>query len=823
MKILKLPWLVHKEEHRKYEVYASDVSPDKLRLATGGLDGKVRIWSVPDIVKYGATPVPNDEESRKPLASMSRHTGSVTVVKFSPDGKLLASGSDDRILLIWEREDNQNQPVFGSENDREHWNVRRRLVAHDNDIQDMCWAPDASILVTVGLDRSIIVWNGSTFEKIKRFDVHQSHIKGVIFDPANKYFATASDDRTVSIFRYHKAGDTSFTIEHVVSDPFKGSPLTTYFRRLSWSPDGQHIAVPNATNGPVTSVAIISRGTWDSNVSLIGHVSPTEVARFSPRLYKSQQAEKEAAHVDEGNEELNAEIATDSKEPRRSEFNGETTRVDSVLATAGQDKTLCIWSTAKSRPLLVLYDITNKSITDMGWSPDGQLLFLSSLDGSITVLMFEEGELGDAIPLEKNIEHLYKYGVDKDSLDFPESVKQLDLEAVALKLRQSDSLLIARSAIFELPEVAQAPEVTQVENEALIRPPSVAVATASNNDTAEAEQLNKTTVKNGRKRVAPTLISSGQSPKRPKSAFIPNKVPVNKVRTPELGQKGAVASYKLSKASYPMPRLGIHSLIMGVRERNAEKFYKEKEPGTSDLDADVVGDSEGQDDTELTLTLNAKTTADRVWSCDPGIRYVEVPSVVPDADAALVEFGDFDDLYILEIRNGVERSLQFDTEALFENPTKLLGYHKGERILTVFLPEIVLCAIGLAKSKLWAVATATGSIFIYSTYGRALFPKICLGHKVIKLASIDNYLIALTETGLLFSWNVNTGRSLHKNVSILPILCTDPVDSHRVRIFKKLSYLTLSMPELCLKVNLTNPQSSYCWLAHLGCWTQADD
>lgn len=457
-------------EHRTLECYSVTVNRAGTRLATGGLDGKVKVWDVSSVLHFknhenDTKPafdpldhrMANQEVYERPVAQMSRHNGAVTCVKFSPLGRFLASGSDDKIVLIWEKDDLAPRPKqFGeAEAEVEHWTVRRRLVAHDNDVQDICWLPDGLLLITVGLDRSIIIWSGTTFERIKRYDVHQSMVKGIVFDPANKFFATASDDRTVRVFRYyHKSNDLAsnyeFQLEHIVTDPFSKLPLTSYFRRMSWSPDGQHVAVPNATNGPVTSVAVVNRGDWATNVSLIGHEAPCEVCLFSPRIYRTSDRSDDEGEMEKDvkeEKEQNQKPETDEKEEKAQKDHGidnnngsgqkssttshSSAPLTTILATGGQDRCLAIWSTARGKPLVVAEEIASGAITDICWTPDGQALFISSIDGLITCVSFEPGELGEVVSEDVVASQLVKYGGDRERMEFPESATTLALEQKA--------------------------------------------------------------------------------------------------------------------------------------------------------------------------------------------------------------------------------------------------------------------------------------------------------------------------------------------------------------------------------------------------------
>lgn len=723
MLFIKPSWLGHFDERNEIKaIFSIHISPDGSRLASGGFDSKVKIWSTKAILE-------EHNDGPKQLCSMSIHTGVVTAVRFSPNGKYLASGSDDRIIIIWQMEA-KNQAynkMFGTnETNVENWRSFRRLIGHDNDIQDLAWNHNNSILVSVGLDSAIIVWHGSTFEKLKKIDAHQSHVKGITFDPVGKYFATESDDRTIKIWR-----TSDYSLEKTVSKPFKNSPSTTYFRRPSWSPDGSHIAGPNAMNGPVSSVAVIERGTWTSLINLIGHEGAVEVTSFNPIIFRLPNTNKE-----------------DNK-------------IMTIIACAGQDRTLSIWNTMNPRPILVTQEIAEKSIGDLCWSPDGLSLFLCSYDGSIVACLFDKDEFGEPLTAADTEKLLSKYDHGRHGAILPESTAQLELEAKTIEAeanahikRMEDLMGTSESIKIESTSSETKHEslnkelessTMQTEKPTIHTPkqPSKTIniiSPAPSNNTQKPIQQKITITKDGKKRVTPQLLSNLSD------APIATSLPESLLQTyPEQNALGQVLD--LSEPSYALPKGGVRSLIIGNKRKNPSDENEEQKVFPK------KGKSKQTDD--HTKTNIPEFIRPAVISPSTSVSQIRlgVPKVI-----SIISISINSTNHILDVRNGAGE----------RKPTKISAIKKGNILWTDFLPKAVLLLAG--NTLFWAAGCEDGSIIVWSPCGRRLFPSIILESSPCFLECQGPFLMCITSIGLLHVWNILLESSPHPPVSLAPIL-----------------------------------------------------
>ncbi|KAJ4144455.1 hypothetical protein LMH87_003337 [Akanthomyces muscarius] len=774
MLLIKPSWLSHSGEQKDFEVYSCHVSPDGKRLATAGGDGHVRIWSTEAI--YNS----RDPSYTKPrqLCHMSHHLGTIHSVRFSPNGKYLASGADDKLICVYHLDKGPPPATFGSDEPPpvENWKTYKRLIGHENDVQDLAWSYDSSILVSVGLDSKVVVWSGYTFEKLKSLPAHQSHVKGICFDPANKFFATASDDRTIKIFRFTSPGPSStqhdminnFVLETTISSPFKSSPLTTYFRRCSWSPDGNHIAAANAVNGPVSSVAIIERTRWDCEINLIGHEAPTEVCLFSPRLFHTSKPGGEASESDQPS-------------------------LVTVIAAAGQDKTLSLWNTNTSRPVVILQDLAGKSISDLAWTPDGETLFAASLDGSIVVARFEDGELGWVATAEENDRALQKYGASRKGMGIAEDVDGLMLEDQS-KAGESRDLQSRMGALMgDAPagegNASAATNGTQT-GDSTPKPAANGVSSEKPEQDKTAERVKElksrvTVGKDGKKRVAPLLVSSsgtGQS-------SLPQTQLIGSTSTTKISQNDApLTVLDLSKPFNGLPEGGIASLLLGNKrirtgaetEEGEEPLAKRPAGGPTAI---VTGGVAGVEPAVLANIENGVIPTPeflRPAVLNPALSVAAVRLAVPRVRSHIIrplEKG------ILGVESATTKTaeitiLEAKNAANPNDPSRVIVSKRGAVVWHEFLPRAVILVTG--NKNFWAAACEDGSIHVWSPAGRRLLNPMILESQPVILECRDHWLLCITAVGMAYVWDIKTQSSPHPPVSLAPILdaAVSSLDQH---------------------------------------------
>jgi WD40 repeat protein len=142
-------------------------------IATGAGDG-IRLWNVSE-----------GKEIRTLKGSL---TGCISVVKISPDGEMLASGSEDGCIRFW----NMKTGEFINRLD-EH-------TDHDCTIEDLAFSPDGRILASTCHDHAVSLWDIATREGISRLRGHEDIVNSVAFLPDGKAVVTASDDATVRLW-----------------------------------------------------------------------------------------------------------------------------------------------------------------------------------------------------------------------------------------------------------------------------------------------------------------------------------------------------------------------------------------------------------------------------------------------------------------------------------------------------------------------------------------------------------------------------------------------------------------------------------------------
>ncbi|KAG9262018.1 protein HIRA [Astyanax mexicanus] len=380
MKLLKPSWVSHNGK----AIFSVDIHPDGTKFATGGQgedSGKVVIWNM--------APVLRDEDEKnenipKLLCQMDNHLACVNCVRWSNNGLCLASGGDDKLVMVWKKAAFIGpSTVFGSSSklaNVEQWRCVTILRSHTGDVMDVAWSPHDLWLASCSVDNTIVIWNARKFpEIVTTLKGHTGLVKGLTWDPVGKYIASQADDHSLKVWR-----TMDWQMDTNITKPFNECGGTTHVLRLSWSPDGQYLVSAHAMNNSGPTAQIIERDGWKTNMDFVGHRKAVTVVKFNPKIFKKKQR------------------------------NGSAPKPSCpycCCAVGSKDRSLSVWLTSLKRPLVVIHDLFDKSIMDITWTLNGLGMLVCSMDGTVAFLDFSQDELGDPLnEEEKNAIHQNIYG-----------------------------------------------------------------------------------------------------------------------------------------------------------------------------------------------------------------------------------------------------------------------------------------------------------------------------------------------------------------------------------------------------------------------------
>ena len=268
-------------------------SPDGKILASGSGDKTVKLWEV---------------ATDKLLSTLQGHTDAVTSVAWSPDGKILASGSTGRMMMLWEAPTGE---------------LLSSSQGHTDAVYSVAWSPDEKTLASGSRDHTVKLWETATGKQLASLEGHTDEVNSVAWSPDGKTPASGSRDQTVKLWEAATGKLLSTLQGHAA-----------WVHSVAWSPDGKTLASGSVDH----TVKLWEADTGKLLSTLQGHAGAVLSVAWSP--------------------------------------DGKT------LASGSYDNTVKLWETDTGKLLATLQEHTNP-VRSVAWSRDGKTLASGSDDKTV--------------------------------------------------------------------------------------------------------------------------------------------------------------------------------------------------------------------------------------------------------------------------------------------------------------------------------------------------------------------------------------------------------------------------------------------------------
>jgi WD40 repeat protein len=354
------------------------IHPNGKIIASGSEDRTIKLWF----------------EDGTLIKTLKGHNGKIYGVLFSPDGELIASASGDNTIKLWQR----------------NGTLLRTLEGHQQSVYGVAFSPDGQQIASAGGDNTVKLWTLDG-RLLQNFVGHKDEVFGVAFSPDGQLLASASADNTIKLWRQDGSLVQTLTGHsdwvHGVAFSPDGRLIASASRDQTiklWRRDGSLVRTLTGHHDRVWGVAfspngqLLISGSWDNTINiwnidgslvetLAGHGDRVLGVTFSPdgQTIASASYDK-TVRLWRRNKLLFRTLRRHRAVVVRVAISPD----GRLVASGGDDKTIALWTTDGS----FIQTLTGHSgeVYGIAFSPDGQTIASGSADKTIK-LWQRDGEL----------------------------------------------------------------------------------------------------------------------------------------------------------------------------------------------------------------------------------------------------------------------------------------------------------------------------------------------------------------------------------------------------------------------------------------------